>query len=81
MDSAYWVYIIHLPIVSFIPGLQAGFALPAIAKFLITLLTTSVICLVSYKYLVRGSFIGMFLNGKVHKRKKEFQAQELVVQS
>ncbi|RYY28182.1 MAG: hypothetical protein EOP41_03220, partial [Sphingobacteriaceae bacterium] len=29
MDASYWVYIIHLPIVSFIPGLMAGFALPA----------------------------------------------------
>lgn len=81
MDASYWVYIIHLPIVSFIPGLMAGLLLPAFVKFAITLSTTSIICMLSYKYLVRGSFIGMFLNGKVHKRKKVYQPQDLLVQS
>jgi ABC-type antimicrobial peptide transport system permease subunit len=70
MDAAYWVYIIHLPIVAFVPGVIAGIALPAVLKFAITFSTTAIICLASYKYLVRGTFIGMFLNGKVYKMKK-----------
>lgn len=70
MDAAYWVYIIHLPVVSFIPGLLAGIAWPAGIKFFITLAATTFICFLSYKYLVRGTFIGMFLNGKVYKQKK-----------
>ena len=70
MDASYWVYIIHLPIVLLIPGLLAGSGLPVVIKFLITLAGTSVISMLSYKYLVRGTFIGMFLNGKVHKTKK-----------
>lgn len=33
MEASYWVYIIHLPIVAFIPGLIAEVALPAGLKF------------------------------------------------
>ena len=32
-----------------------------------TLAVTSIICMLSYKYFVRGTLIGIFLNGKVHK--------------
>jgi len=70
MEAAYWVYLIHLPIVAFIPGLMAGVDLPPVVKFLITFSGTAIICMLSYKYLVRGSFIGMFLNGKVYKSKR-----------
>lgn len=66
MDASYWVYIIHLPIVSFIPGLLADFGIPAFFKFLITLSFTTIICFVSYHYGVRSTFIGKFLNGKKH---------------
>jgi glucan biosynthesis protein C len=69
MDSAYWVYIMHLPIVAFIPGLMAGLALPALLKFAITLVSTCIICFLTYHYFVRSTFIGMFLNGKVYKKK------------
>jgi glucans biosynthesis protein C len=69
MDSAYWVYIIHLPIVSFIPGLLAPFTLPVLVKFLIVFSVTAILSFVSYHYLVRGSMIGMFLNGKIHRIK------------
>lgn len=71
MDAAYWVYIIHLPIVAFIPGLLAGLSLPGALKFFLTLLATTLICLATYKYFVRGTFIGMFLNGKVYKKQKD----------
>lgn len=67
MEASYWVYIIHLPLIAFIPGLMAGTGIPVFLKFIITLTVTTVLCMVSYKYFVRGTFIGMFLNGKVHK--------------
>ena len=78
MDAAYWVYIIHLPIAAFIPGLLAGVALAPIFKFAIVISITSVIAFTSYHYLVRGTSIGMFLNGKVIKRKKVINEAELV---
>ncbi|WP_080059224.1 acyltransferase family protein [Spirosoma aerolatum] len=70
MDASYWVYIIHLPVIAFIVGLLFDYPLSAFLKFTITFSATSIICLVSYHYLVRGTFIGLFLNGKVHKQKK-----------
>jgi hypothetical protein len=70
MESAYWVYIIHLPIVAFIPGLLAPFALNIVAKFLIVFTVTTFLSFASYHYLVRGTFIGKFLNGKIFKNEK-----------
>lgn len=67
MEASYWVYIIHLPLIAFIPGLMAGSEIPVFLKFIITLAVTSIICMLSYKYFVRGTLIGIFLNGKVHK--------------
>jgi len=81
MDASYWVYIIHLPIVSFVPGLLAGFALPTGLKFAITLSATAIFCFATYKHFVRGTFIGMFLNGKVHKQKEIRVVKEMALES
>lgn len=70
MEASYWVYIVHLPIVAFIPGLIGGLALPVLIKFLIVFSVTTLSCFLSYHYLVRGSFIGKFLNGKIIKTKQ-----------
>jgi glucan biosynthesis protein C len=67
-DASYWVYLLHLPLTILIPGLIADWPLHAIVKFLIVVLSTSIICFVSYHYLVRGTFIGQFLNGKKYSR-------------
>ena len=69
MDAAYWVYIIHLPIAGLLPGIMAAWLISVFAKFGISFTLTTILSLASYHYLVRGSFIGMFLNGKVHPRK------------
>lgn len=63
-DSSYWVFLIHLPLTIFIPGLIATWALPAIIKFLITLMGTTIVCFASYHYLVRATWVGQFLNGR-----------------
>jgi membrane-bound acyltransferase YfiQ involved in biofilm formation len=68
-DSSYWVYLVHLTFTTFLPSFFADWALPATLKFLIVLTTTSIICFVSYHYLVRGTFIGKFLNGRTYTRK------------
>jgi len=68
-DASYWVYLIHLPLTIFIPSLIVNFPLPAFGKFLIVLLTTSLICFATYHYLVRGTFIGHFLNGRKYPTK------------
>jgi peptidoglycan/LPS O-acetylase OafA/YrhL len=68
-DSSYWVYLLHLPLTFLIPGLIADWPLPSTLKMLFVVLSTGVICFVSYHYLVRGTFIGKFLNGRKYSRK------------
>ncbi|MDE2936009.1 MAG: acyltransferase family protein [Chloroflexota bacterium] len=74
-DSAYWVYILHLPLVAFLTfwfahldrrgrldfglGLEFG----AEAKFLVACVVTGAIAMVSYRYLVRYTLLGSMLNG------------------
>lgn len=67
-DSSYWVYLVHLPFAAFLPSLIVDWPLPATFKFLFVLISTGVICYVSYHYLVRGTFIGQFLNGRKYSR-------------
>ena len=68
-DSSYWVYLIHLSFTAILPGLIADWKLPSTLKFFLVLTVTGVICFVSYHYLVRGTFIGKFLNGRKYSRK------------
>lgn len=68
-DSAYWVYLLHLPLTAFLPGLLAGWAIPALLKFTIVASATTFICFFTYHYLVRATFIGEFLNGRKYSRK------------
>ncbi|TXG39301.1 acyltransferase family protein [Seonamhaeicola maritimus] len=68
-DSSYWVYLVHLTFTAFIPAFIKDWAIPSTLKMLIVLLTTGVICFVSYHYLVRATFIGRFLNGRKYSRK------------
>jgi hypothetical protein len=63
-DSAYWVYLLHLPLTALIPGLIADWSIPVILKFSIVAGVTTFICFFTYHYLVRGTFIGQFLNGR-----------------
>jgi glucan biosynthesis protein C len=70
-DASYWVYLIHLPITAILPAFIWKLQLPAVAKFLIVLSTTALICFSSYHYLVRSTFIGKFLNGRKYPRKIE----------
>ena len=76
-DSSYWVYLIHLPITAILPAFIWQLPLPAVGKFLIVLSITSIICFISYHYLVRASFIGKFLNGRKYPRKNSLQSENL----
>ncbi|TPV32836.1 2,3,4,5-tetrahydropyridine-2,6-carboxylate N-succinyltransferase [Paucihalobacter ruber] len=68
-DSSYWVYLLHLPLTVIIPGLIADWNIPATFKFLFVVSVTTVICFVTYHYLVRSTFIGEFLNGRRYTKK------------
>lgn len=76
-DSSYWVYLIHLPLTAIIPAFIWQLQIPAVGKFLIVLSTTTIICFVSYHYLVRATFIGKFLNGRKYPRKGNLESLTL----
>ena len=75
-DSSYWIYIIHLPVVTFLTFYLAhldrqgrleyltGFSWSAELKFLAACVVTTVLGLVTYRYLVRYTLLGTLLNGK-----------------
>ena len=63
-DGAYWMYLIHLPIVTFITFFMFNFHMLIEIKFLIAIVMTSIICLGTYKYFVRSTPIGILLNGR-----------------
>jgi peptidoglycan/LPS O-acetylase OafA/YrhL len=68
VDASYWVYLLHLPFMIWIPALLAGATWPSTAKALVVLGVTTVICVFTYDLFVRGTFIGMVLNGRRYPR-------------
>jgi peptidoglycan/LPS O-acetylase OafA/YrhL len=67
-DGSYWIYLIHLPFAIGIPAVLAPFALPAVVKFAITLAGTVIVTVASYHYLVRNTWVSVFLNGQRYPR-------------
>lgn len=67
-DSAYWVYLAHLPLTVGFGALIYGLPLGALAKMLLNISLTTLICLASYQLLVRGRWLGRLLNGEREKR-------------
>ena len=63
-DASYWVYIIHLPLTHFIPGLFHGVTMNVFIKFSISSVLITVFAFTSYHFMIRSTFIGQFLNGR-----------------
>ena len=63
-DGSYWMYLIHLPIVAFTTFFMFAWPIYPEIKFVIATSFTAGVCLVTYQYFVRVTFIGLFLNGK-----------------
>tara|TARA_X000001036_G_scaffold77225_1_gene68825 strand:- start:24 stop:1217 length:1194 start_codon:yes stop_codon:yes gene_type:complete len=63
-DSAYWIYIIHLPLSFFIPAFFHQTNIHFFLKFVISSIIVTVLCFTTYHYFVRKTFIGKFLNGR-----------------
>jgi len=63
-DSSYWIYLIHFPLVTLITFSMFNITLFLELKFIIAIIVTSIIGLISYKYMVRSTLIGVLLNGK-----------------
>ncbi len=67
-DASYWMYLIHLPIVSLLQAWMLGWPLHWSIKFALILVITAALLFGTYHYLVRFTFMGRFLNGRKHAR-------------
>jgi len=63
-DSSYWLYLMHLPIVVYLQIALADAAIPGIIKYLLINTVALTLLLLSYRYLVRYTWIGAILNGR-----------------
>jgi len=63
-DSAYWIYLIHMPLVMGTQLLLLHTSVPGILRFPIVIVVTLCLSFLSYRYLVRYTWIGTMLNGK-----------------
>jgi peptidoglycan/LPS O-acetylase OafA/YrhL len=68
-DAAYWVYLVHFPLIIWTIALAAPFALAPWALFAVVLTVAMAVPLVSYHYFVRDTRLGELLNGKRAVRK------------
>ena len=63
-DASYWIYIIHQPLAFFVPAFFHQIKISVYLKFIISSILVTIICLLSYHFFVRRTFIGQFLNGR-----------------
>jgi len=62
-DSAYWMYLAHLPLVLALQIALVRLPWPPSVKFFLVMAVTTLLLLVSYRWLVRYTWIGTLLNG------------------
>jgi membrane-bound acyltransferase YfiQ involved in biofilm formation len=62
-DSAYWLYIVHLPLVVLLQALIREWDWPALVKFLFICIVVTACLLFTYQTMVRYRWLGRLLNG------------------
>ena len=62
-DSAYWLYLAHLPLIIAAQLVVRDWPIPAFAKFLLIVTVVTSFLLWTYQTMVRYSWLGRFLNG------------------
>ena len=62
-DSAYWLYLAHLPLIIAAQYAVRDWPIPALAKFLLIVVVVTFFLLWTYQALVRYTWLGRFLNG------------------
>lgn len=67
-DASYWMYLIHLPVVWLLQAWMLRWPLHWSVKLSLILAITVVLLFTTYRYLVRTTFMGVFLNGRKYPR-------------
>ncbi|MYC67426.1 MAG: acyltransferase family protein [Acidobacteriia bacterium] len=67
-DASFWMYLVHMPVVMLLPVLLADVQLPGIVKLAMVVVASVGLMLLSYRYFVRSTAIGMQLNGRRYPR-------------
>jgi peptidoglycan/LPS O-acetylase OafA/YrhL len=62
-DSAYWVYLAHLPLIIAAQYVVRDWPLPALVKFVLIVVVVTSFLLWTYQTMVRYTWLGRFLNG------------------
>ena len=63
-DASYWMYLVHLPVIWLLQAWTLRWPFHWSVKFGFTVILATVLLLASYRWLVRGTFVGQFLNGR-----------------
>lgn len=63
-DSAYWLYLVHLPLVVAAQAWVREWEYPGWAKFAGICVGSTAVLLLSYQLLVRHTYVGVILNGR-----------------
>lgn len=62
-DSAYWLYLAHLPLIIAVQYVARDWPIPALGKFVLIVVVVTSFLLWTYQALVRYTWLGRFLNG------------------
>lgn len=63
-DASYWCYLVHLPLVVWMPGVLIKQDWPPEVKFTFVLVVASAACLITYELFVRWTYLGTLLQGR-----------------
>jgi glucan biosynthesis protein C len=63
-DSSYWIYLVHSPVLLAVQLLVCRTAWPGSVKLAITLAVSVPVLFASYHWLVRPTWVGLWLNGR-----------------
>ena len=63
-DSAYWLYLAHVPLLFPIQAMLLSLDISAFIKMPLVCLLTAGLLLLSYRFMVRYTWLGRMLNGK-----------------
>ena len=72
-DSAYWLYLAHLPLTQALQIWMSDWYVPSLIKIIMICVLTTGTLLLMYEYLIRYTPAGTLLNGKRKRRLKIYQ--------